>query len=364
MAYITLDSQKLKHNFNHLDQLFRRKKTAWSVVSKLLCGNQLYLTELLRLAPKQLCDARIGNLRTIKKIAPKVETVYIRPVPPRVAATVVRYADISFNTQYRTLKLLSDEAVKQRKTHKVVIMVEMGERREGVLRTQVINFYEKARALPRIRVIGIGTNFACLSGILPSWEKFGQLASFRKLIEEEFKTRLRWVSGGSSVAIPLLRNKWTPGGVNHFRIGETLFFGTDVYNGGPLEGMHQDVFMLYAQIIELIHKPLMPEGEVGFNLEGNTPQFNPEDRGKLAWRAIVDVGLLDVESSRLTPTDPLVICTGASSDMLVVNLDANPNGYKTGDYIEFKLDYMGTLRLMNSRYIDKRVVPCSPPAEQ
>jgi len=41
--------------------------------------------------------------------------------------------------------------------------------------------------------------------------------------------------------------------------------------------------------------------------------------------------------------------------MLVIDLGKNEQKYKTGDLVEFQLDYMGTLRIMNSRYIEKRL---------
>lgn len=360
MAYLILNTGKLRHNYDYLNRMFRDNGVAWAIVSKLLCGNETYLRELIRLAPAQLCDARITNLKVIRNLCPEIETIYIRPVPPRMAAAVVRYADISFNTQYRTLKLLSNEAVKQQKDHRVIVMIEMGERREGVMRAHIAEFCEQVRALPRIEVVGIGTNFACLSGVMPSRAKLEQLAACRETIETGLGKPLTWISGGSSVAIPLLLNGQIPLPVNHFRVGETLFFGTDVYNSRPLQGLYQDVITLYAQIIELQQKPLVPDGEIGLNLEGVAPEIDPADRGKIVWRAILDVGLLDVDSNRLQPTDTSIQCLGASSDMLVVNLGTNPAGYKTGDYIGFRTDYMGALRLMSSRYVEKRVSESFP----
>jgi predicted amino acid racemase len=46
---------------------------------------------------------------------------------------------------------------------------------------------------------------------------------------------------------------------------------------------------------------------------------------------------------------------GSSSDMIVMDLGRNDRNYKTGDLIEFGMDYMGILRIMNSRYIGKHV---------
>lgn len=356
MAYITLNRQKLRHNYEFLQRLFRRNGIEWVVVSKLLCGNRLFLDELIKLGVRQMCDSRITNLKVIKNLDPTIQTIYIKPASIRWAADVVRYADISFNTEHRTLQKLSEEAVRQGKEHQVVIMIELGERREGIMRHKLLTFYEKASALPNIRIIGIGTNFTCLSGILPSSEKLSQLVWFRNLIAERFGDFTPYVSGGTSVTIPLLKKYAVPAGVNHFRVGETLFFGTDVYHNKPLRGMCQDVFCLYAVIIELIEKPKMPDGETGQNLEGHVPEFPEEDYGKTSYRAILDVGLLDTDCTHLTPEDPTINYIGASSDMLVIDLGTNPKGYKTGDAIRFRIDYLGTLRLMNSRYIRKEIV--------
>jgi ornithine racemase len=47
MAYLTLNRDKLKDNFNFLKQLFEENKVSWGVVSKLLCGNRMFLKELI-----------------------------------------------------------------------------------------------------------------------------------------------------------------------------------------------------------------------------------------------------------------------------------------------------------------------------
>ncbi|MBW6491663.1 MAG: alanine racemase [Lentimicrobium sp.] len=355
MAFITLERQKLKENYLYLDELFRKEGIQWAVVSKLLCGNQLYLQELLNLGIKQFCDSRVSNLRAIKKLFPAAETIYIKPPPARSIAEVVKYADISFNTEYKTIKLISDEALKQQKVHKVIIMIEMGELREGVMRDDFIDFYEKVFMLPNINVVGIGTNLNCLYGVLPNHDKLIQLSLYKQLVEARFNRQIPYVSGGSSVSIPLIYEKLLPKGINHFRVGETLFLGTDVYHDSVMPGMHNDIFRLYTEIIELIQKPIQPNGEMGTNVEGHSYEFNSDDSGKSSFRAILDLGLLDVENEHLTPVDPGISFAGTSSDMIVVDLGKNERKYKTGDLIEFRMDYMGVLRIMNSRYIGKQI---------
>lgn len=232
-------------------------------------------------------------------------------------------------------------------------MIELGELREGVLRDDVLPIYEKTLTLPHIDIVGVGTNLSCLSGILPDYDKLNQLCLYRDLLHAKFGKAIPYVSGGTSVTIPLLTDKVVPAGINHFRIGETLFFGNDLYHDTLLPDMEHDVLKLYAEIIELEEKPLIPEGRLGTNLEGDTPEFDRNDRGKTSVRAILDIGLLDVEHTRIFPDDNAISCCGACSDMLVVDLGENTTQYKTGDTIAFSMDYMGAVRLMNSRYIGK-----------
>ena len=67
MAFVTLNIKKLKENYDYLNKLFKSNDIKWSVVSKVLCGNKLYLTELLKLRMTQICDSRTSNLKTIKE---------------------------------------------------------------------------------------------------------------------------------------------------------------------------------------------------------------------------------------------------------------------------------------------------------
>ncbi len=355
MAFVTIDIKKLKSNYNYLDTLFEKNGIEWSIVSKMLSGNKLFLTELLKFDIKQICDSRVSNLREIKEINPKIETVYIKPPAKRSIPKIVKYADISMNTEFQTIKLLSKEAKKQNKTHKIIIMIELGELREGVLGEHLIAFYESVFKLENIQVVGIGTNLSCLYGVLPNHDKLIQLSLYEQLIEAKFDKQIPYVSGGSSVTIPLIFQNLLPKGINHFRVGETLFLGTDVYNNTKFEKMHSDVFSLNTEIIELIEKPLIPHGEMGTNVEGESFEFNESDIGETSYRAIIDLGLLDVEIDHIELVDRSLKVAGASSDMIVIDLDENKKKYKVGDLIEFELDYMGILRIMNSKYIEKKV---------
>lgn len=356
MASIILNRESLHYNYNYLKDLFDKHHIDWAIVAKLLCGNKLFISEVVNLGHQQICDSRLSNLRVIKSINPELTTVYIKPPAKRLISKIVKYADISFNSTISTVKALSKEAVIQNKTHSIIIMVELGELREGILKQNVSNFYKETSSLPNIKVIGIGGNLACLNGILPSKEKMDVLVAQKKGIEEEFGIKIPYISGGASVTIPLIFNKELPGAINHFRIGESLFFGTNVYDDDILTHMKQDVFLVKAQILELKEKPTQPSGIRGTNLEGKT--FDPKENedAEDSNRALVDIGILDVDSHHIEPTDPNIKIVGASSDMTVIDVGENPQHYRVGDYIYFRPDYMGVLRLMSSSYIHKEVI--------
>jgi ornithine racemase len=355
MAFITLDRAKLEHNYQFLNQFFAKRNIEWSIVSKMLCGNYDYVKLLCETGIKEICDARISNLRMVKQINPDIQTVYIKPPAKRSIKSIVKYADVSFNTQIETIKWLSEEACAQHVQHKVVIMVEMGDLREGVMGEEVVNFYSKVFELPNIEVVSFGTNLNCLHGVMPSHDKLIQLSLYKQLIEAKFNRNIPYVTGGTSVVIPLIFNGQLPKGVNHFRVGETLFFGLNLFTGEIIEGMQGDVIKLYAEVIELIVKPKVPMGEMEANPSGDVYQINEEDYGKTAYRAIVDLGLLDISPEFLIPEHSGIEISGASSDMLVLDL-GDESRYKVGDLVPCHLKYMGALGLMNSNYIEKKVV--------
>jgi len=355
MAYVKLYRSELRHNYEYLDSLFKKNGIKWGITTKLLCGNRDFINEVIDLGVGEVHDSRISNLKRVKDIDPETVTIYIKPPPKDTIPEMIRYADISLNTELSTMHELSEEAVRQDKVHKVIIMIEMGDLREGVMRDDLVDFYEKVFRLPGLEVVGLGTNLNCLHGVMPDGDKLIQLALYKQIIELRFKKKIPLVSGGTTVTIPLLLNNQLPDGVNHFRVGEALFFGKDLFTDGLIDGMSDQVMELYTQIIEISEKPVVPTGDMGVNPQGKTTTIKKEDVGKTAYRAIVDIGTLDIQPNYLIPVNENITITDASSDMLVLDVGENPSKYKVGDKIRFKLKYMGALGLMSSDYIEKKV---------
>lgn len=354
MAYIELNENSLKKNYHFLKRAFEKNNKHWGVVVKLLCGNKTYLEAVARLNPEEIHDSRMSNLEKMKEIAPNIQRVYIKPPPINSVRRLVHCADVSFNTHIRTIRKINEEAGKIGTIHKILIMVELGDLREGVMGEDLISFYQEVFELPNIEVIGIGANLNCLNGILPSYDKLVQLSLYKELLNARFGSHVQWVSSGSSITYPLISRKQVPKGCNHFRIGETLFFGNDIYEQKPIKHMKQDVFTLYAEVIEVRQKPMAANGEQGSNLLGETPEIEPEWVGEEGLRVILDVGVLDVSPTDLVPFDPDVEVLGSSSDMMVVHLKKERE-IRLGEMFRFRPNYTGVLSLMNSEYIEKRI---------
>lgn len=356
MAYLTLSKSKLKQNFLFLKNLFDERDVSWGVVSKIFCGNRLFLTELINLGVTEIHDSRISNLAMVKMINPEIQTVYIKPVSKRNIDKLVQFADVSLNSELKTIEWISKEAVLQGKKHKIIIMVETGDLREGVMGEQLIDFYSRVFELPNIEIIGLGTNLNCLNGVMPSTDKLIQLSLYKQIIELKFNKSIPWVSAGTSVTIPLMLTHQLPIGINHFRVGETLYFGVDLVEEAVIEGMHGDIFELHAELIEIQEKPLVPTGTLAPNPQGVVSQIDESLYGQTSFRGILDVGMLDVDPKYLISNDPDVEILGASSDMLIVNLGENKKDLKVGQTLSFQLKYMGALGLLNSDYIEKEVI--------
>jgi predicted amino acid racemase len=357
MAYIELHKKHLLQNYTFLKDLFKEEEKNWTIVSKILCGTEIFLEELINLGIGEICDARISNLKKIKELSAAVETVYIKPPAKDQIENLVRYADTSFNTEFETIKWISEEAVKQNKFHKIIIMIELGDLREGVMGEDLIEFYASVFKLPNIEITGIGANLNCVSGVYPSEDKMIQLCLYKELIEAKFNRKIPWVTGGTSIVLPLLFKKQVPKGINHFRIGDALFFGKDLFTDETIKGMSSSVFHLHAQIIEITEKPKIPIGIMGENPSGDSHDVKEEDYGESATRVLLDIGVLDISDvDFLEPDDPNMKLIAGSSDMIVLEINQSAEAYKIGDFVSFRLKYMGALRLLNSYYIEKRIV--------
>lgn len=359
MSTLNINTKRLISNVEKLSDFLSSQDIEWSLVTKIFGGNKAVLEKLVThdsiKKVHSVADSRISNLKAIKELKPDIVTMYIKPPAPVIAEKIVKYADISLNTSLETIEVLNKEAAKAGKVHRVIIMIELGELREGVMRDNVLSFYEKIFRLKNIRVEGLGTNLGCMYGVEPTYDKIVQLSLYKLLIEEKFGRKLNIVSAGSSITLPLLMRSKIPKGVNHFRVGETAFFGVSIIDNKKFRNLSTNAFDFSAEIIELEKKEIVPDGNITDASIGITAEHSEEMKHKTSYKAILDFGEIDVDVNNITPKDKSVNFVGTTSDMTVYDIGDKTDKYKVGGQIHFNPNYMAVARLMNSRYVSKEV---------
>jgi ornithine racemase len=357
MNRVIIDLDVLQHNIQTIDSWMKENNAEWTLVTKVLCGHSDSLKALQQIGIRSMADSRLQNLRSIERIAPGFEAWYLRLPHLPAIGEIISLADVSLNSEIKIIKALNEEARIQEKVHRIIVMIELGDLREGILPGSLINFYEQIFELTNIEVLGIGANVGCLSGAIPNIDQLTQLTLYRELLELKFDRKLPVISAGSSAVLPLLQEGKVPKSINHFRIGEAVFLGTDLVNGGTLKGLRNDAITLEANVVEVQEKSLLPFGETTSMSPFETFDSSDLTPGQRGYRAIVTVGQLDTEVAGLTPVNPNYKIAGASSDLTVVNIGEDDNGLNIGDSIKFRPSYGAFVRLMIGKYIEKEVTP-------
>lgn len=362
MAELIIHTKKIQDNIKYLSAYFKSHNIEWSLITKVFSGDKEFLEHVLTEEVIQqidsVGDSRLTSLKNLKAVNPKMRTIYIKPPAKIYADDVVKYADISLNSSYSTIVALNEAAKKVDRIHQIIIMVELGELREGVKRTELMSFYESVFQLSNIEVIGIGSNLGCMYGVEPTYDKLLQLSLYEELISARFNKDLKYVSGGTSITLPLIENNTIPKDINHFRVGEAIFFGISPMDNKQFKGLSMDTFEFCANIIELEEKKVVPDGIISHGNVGHSADFNEEDINETSIKAILDFGLLDVDQNDIEFIDEELEFVGITSDMLVIDLGSNrtkegKKKYSIGDKLYFKPNYMAVARLLNSKFIDK-----------
>lgn len=366
MNRVTVDLEALDHNLRTVNRWVRGAGASLTVVTKALCGHPDTIEALQRLGVRSIADSRLENLNAVDRRRDDTEVWYLRPPHRSELSEIVAATDVSLNSELEVIREIGAAAAAQDKLHNVVIMIELGDLREGILPGTLVRVYQDVFELPNIRVLGIGANLGCLSGAVPSIDELMQLVLYRELLELKFDRSLPLISAGTSAVLPMLLEGQVPAPVNHFRIGESILLGTEPVSGEILRGLRGDVVTLEAEVIEIKEKSLKPGGEVAemtpFKLAETEDELAPGQRG---YRALVTLGQVDTEVSDLHPVNPAYRIAGASSDITVVNVGDEPGGLRVGDTIQFRTGYSAFVRIMSNSYTEKRTRPALaavPPA--
>lgn len=343
-----INLSKIRHNTKVVANCCEENGVSISVVSKVFCAEIPIVKAILDSGIECIADSRMENLEKIHDL--NCKKILLRIPMQSQVERIVKYADISLNSEVETIKKLSEEAKRQNKTHGIILMVDLGDLREGVLEKEVIKTVEKIINLDSIKLHGIGTNLTCYGGVIPDESNLGRLTSLKDKIEESFGLKLDIISGGNSSSLYLVLANRMVKGINQLRIGESILLGRETAYGEDIPDCYKDCFTLKGEIVELKEKPSIPTGNIGMDAFGQKPHF--VDRG-IVKRAIVAVGKQDIYVGGVIPYDKAIDIIGASSDHLILDVSKCSKEYKVGDILDFNVTYGCLLAAMTSPYIKK-----------
>lgn len=352
--YLTVDLNKIEKNARYITNLCNKKGIEVVGVTKGCCGIPEIAKAMLKGGVKYIADSRLDNLKRIRMSGYDKELMLLRMPMKSEFEEVVDIADMSLNSELETIKELSDIAKYRNKLHKIILMIDLGELREGILIKDVKDYVKQILELDGIEFLGIGTNLACFSGVLPTYENMKELVNLKDELEDFFNIKIPIVSGGNTSTLKLIENNKLPAEINQFRVGEAILIGRDVSRNRIVPGTYQDTFILVAQIVELKEKTSVPKGELGRDAFGNIPKF--VDKGIIK-RAILALGKQDVDIKGLTPLINGIVIIGASSDHLVLDITRSTQEIRLNQEIKFKLNYSALLSACTSPYINKIFLP-------
>ena len=267
---------------------------------------------------------------------------------------VIRLTDISLNSEIEVIRALNEEARKQGKLHKVILMADLGDLREGWWdKDELIAVADEIEnRMINIQLVGVATNLGCYGSISPTVDKLEELVEIAERIEAKLGRELEYIGGGATSSLMRIWDGNIPKRINLLRVGEGILLARDLkeFYDYDMSELCQDVFRLKAEIIEIKDKPSHPVGTIAVDAFGHTPTY--VDRG-IRKRALLGVGKVDYGNpDDLIPMEKGIEVLGASSDHTIIDIQDAEKEWKLGDVMEFDICYATLVYLTNCKNVN------------
>lgn len=302
---------------------------------------------------KMIASSRLEQIEDSINYGIKLPYLLLRVPMLSEVPEVIRLTDISLNSELVVLEALNEEAAKQNKVHKVILMADLGDLREGFWdKDEMVDVALKVENdMDNLELAGVGTNLGCYGSIEATADKLDELVVIAERIEEKIGRKLEYISGGATTSLPRILFKDMPERINLLRCGEGILLAKDLprFFGYDFSFMHDDVYTLKAEVIEVKTKPSHPIGKISIDAFGHTPEY--VDRG-IRKRALLGIGKVDYGSiDEITPLAKGIEVIGASSDHTIIDIEDYEGDLKPGDIVEFGIVYASLVYVTNTRNV-------------
>ena len=351
---VTIDLDIIERNARAVTEACARYGVSVFGVTKGTCGTPQVAAAMLRGGAFGIGESRFENIQRLRHSGLTCRILLLRSPPLSRVDETVTGADISLNSELAVIEKLSRMAVRRSRVHDIILMVDLGDLREGIWPDDLLPTVAHIVQLPGVRLVGLGTNLTCFGAVLPSEKNMSELAGYAAAVAAEFGVAKTYVSGGNSSSLPFLLEGRMPPGVNNLRIGESILQGgRDTFFDQPWEELDRNAFRLEGELLEVKVKPSLPIGDTDVDAFGGHPVF--VDRGDRL-RGILNLGREDVVVDALTPQTAGVEVLGASSDHLILDVTDMSPPPRVGDALRFHMGYAALLAAMTSEYVEKQLM--------
>ena len=356
---VEIDLQKIRHNTR---EIMRRCAAMGIQVCGVVkgCNAKPEIARVIKdCGVTQLASSRLEQIVRCRKAGIPGPYMLLRIPGLSELKDLVQYCEWSLQSEVTTLDALERECARQGREHRVIIMAELGDLREGIWNRQelVEICLHVERDLPHVILGGVGVNLGCVGSIQPTPEKMQDLVDIAHQVEAAIGRKLELVSGGATTSFSMVHYGTMPKGINHLRIGEAILLSNDLtVNWGisDMDYLYQDAFIIRAEVVEVRDKPTYPDGRIFIDAFGHTNHY--EDRG-IRRRAILALGRVDVfELEALIPREDGIKVLGGSSDHCVIDVEDCLRNLQVGDIVEFQCGYSTMLYCTSREDIKYRFI--------
>ncbi|WP_298838505.1 alanine/ornithine racemase family PLP-dependent enzyme [uncultured Roseobacter sp.] len=351
---IDVDLGKIRHNTRTISRRLEKRGIRVTAVTKAVCGHPAIAQAMLDGGAAGLAEARLSNVKRLREAGMTCPVTLIRTPMLSQVDDVVQVCEASFNTEIVVIAGLAAAALRAASVHGIILMVEMGDMREGILPQDLGDIAQQVVDMPGVVLKGIGANFACLNGATPAVAKMQTLSALANDVEGRCGPFLQTVSGGNSANLTWAFGAGTTGRINDLRIGETILLGVDPVTGQRLDGMYSDACTLVAEVIETDARSVCPYANCS-ELSVVKIQRVPNTSGTT--RLLLAIGLQDTDAAGLEmcPGSSLI---GATSDHLVIG--TKDLTHCVGSEMRFQMNYSALMRAMAAPDIQTNLVNGQP----
>lgn len=355
---LEVDYNKIFHNAAQMQKICKNYNISISGVIKGMNGTFEVAKAFAKANHKHLASSRLRELKRIKDSDLNIPLMLIRIPMLSEIDEMIQYVDISVNSELEIIKAIEKACIKMNKKHKIILMMDLGDLREGYYSEsemiKVAKFIEFN--MTHVELHGIGTNLSCYGSVMPTKKNMTRLVNIAETIESIINRKLDIISGGATTSIPLLLEGNMPKRINNLRIGEGILLAVDLqdFHGVDMSDFYQDAILLKAEIIEIKIKDSYPVGKLSIDAFGNKPTYC--DIGKRK-RALLALGKKDIGThEKLISVEPGVKIIGSSSDHIIIDIEEAERDYSLGDIIQFRLYYPAMLYSSQSPDVEKNII--------